>query len=512
MAQLRAIVGARTSTINADKVSHVTQTETGGKYATDNGMEVIGTFQDLGVSATVSPFDRPDLGPWLTERVDDYDVIIWSKVDRAFRSSFDSAAVVKWAQKHKKILVFTDDGLKLNYHNEADPMAAMHSEMFVTMSSMFAQQELHRMTQRANDREAALRYTDRFPKGVPPFGFRVVPHPSGSGKALTRDQGQYQTLHTIAGLLLDGWSLNGIAKWLNDQGVKSNVAKAGDRETRWSVKNATELLTSPKTQGIKTHNGEPVLGEDGLPVVMAEATFSPEMWTQIQTAIAERRASGNRRVHSTSPILGVGFCECGASLTPKTNTYKGKTYTFYRCGRTPGPCKGIGIKAAEAHETLDAVMTKTFGGMRATRRVFVPGSDNSAELETVEKAITRLRRESDLGLIDDEDEYFSRMMGLTERKRELLSTPYRAAGYETVQEEDTYADKYAAADATGRRDILRNAGIRLTLHTEGEPTLTLPEPMADAFGIDELPVSKVLDTGYGRLVGNFVRAGMRGDI
>ena len=115
-----------------------------------------------------------------------------------------------------------------------------------------------------------------------------------------------------------------------------------------------------------------------------------------------------------------------------------------------------------------------------------------------------------MGLIDDEDEYFARMAALTARKRELSATPVRAASWETVEDGETYAEKYAVADDAGRREIMRNASIRLTVHANGEPTIHVPAVLADILGGDDVPV--LLETpGYQRLISNYVRAGMRGD-
>jgi site-specific DNA recombinase len=65
---LRAIVGARVSHLDDDKettrkVSHLAQTEEGERWAQGRGYEVVGRFEDLGISAgKTTPFERPDRG------------------------------------------------------------------------------------------------------------------------------------------------------------------------------------------------------------------------------------------------------------------------------------------------------------------------------------------------------------------------------------------------------------------------------------------------------------------
>jgi hypothetical protein len=78
MAKLRVLVGARVSHVQGpEKISHVVQQEAGAKWAKDHGHDVVGTVEDLGVSASVSPFARDDLGPWLSpEKAHEWDVLM----------------------------------------------------------------------------------------------------------------------------------------------------------------------------------------------------------------------------------------------------------------------------------------------------------------------------------------------------------------------------------------------------------------------------------------------------
>jgi hypothetical protein len=72
-AEVRAIVGARVSSVQGDeKTSHITQPSKGDAYAESQDWTVVGRFEDLDVSAIkLSPWERPDLKEWLTDRADD---------------------------------------------------------------------------------------------------------------------------------------------------------------------------------------------------------------------------------------------------------------------------------------------------------------------------------------------------------------------------------------------------------------------------------------------------------
>jgi site-specific DNA recombinase len=64
-------------------------------YAKLHDHEVVGVAEDLDVSGAVSPFDRPQLGPWL-KRPDDWDGLIVAKYDRLTRSLLDFLVLYKW--------------------------------------------------------------------------------------------------------------------------------------------------------------------------------------------------------------------------------------------------------------------------------------------------------------------------------------------------------------------------------------------------------------------------------
>ena len=100
--KLRAVVGRRVSPLDDDKdntrkVSHLAQTEDGERWAKAHGYEIVGRFEDLGISAgKTTPFERPDLGKWLApDRLHEFDVLVFAKIDRAFRSTIDCVEFAK---------------------------------------------------------------------------------------------------------------------------------------------------------------------------------------------------------------------------------------------------------------------------------------------------------------------------------------------------------------------------------------------------------------------------------
>jgi DNA invertase Pin-like site-specific DNA recombinase len=493
--QLRALVGARVSHVSGlQKVSHIAQQETGLKWVAEHGHTVVGTIQDLGVSASVSPFERPDLGPWLADdKQHEWQVLVFSKLDRLFRSTRDCVKFAEWAEQHSKLLVFAEDGLTLNYRDDRDKSSidGMMSELFVYLGSFFAELELNRFKTRALDGHRVLRQTDRWASGVAPLGFKVVDHPSGKGKGLATDTEGKNLLYGMAERLLAGWSFIRIAAWLNDSGAQTNmnramiakgkepltkkdrehIANGEDAKARpWTVSTVIDALTSPRTQGLKMHKGQTVLDGDGEPIVLAPPTFEPDQWRQIQTAAALRQLSQRTPSKTSNPMLGVGFCGiCGASLAQQISRRKTKAgvvvHRYYRCGRTPLNCKGVTVRADIGDELLEQTFLEQWGDTKVTRKVFVAGEDRSDELEQVNATIDRLRRESDAGLLttsEDERIWMERLKAQTARRDELASIPYRAAAWVEEETDQTYREVWPDSD---HRQLLIDKGIRFVLNS-----------------------------------------------
>jgi|GEM_PF-6284610 len=488
--QLRALVGARVSHLddakdNTRKVSHLAQTEEGARWAEAQGYAVVGTFEDLGVSAgKTTPFERPDLGQWLQpERLHEWDVLVFSKIDRAFRSTVDCIEFAKWTKSNGKILAFSGDGVVLDYlHPGKDSLDQMMSEFFIYVGSFFAAIELARFKTRATDRLDYLRMTDRVSHGVPPLGFRTVPHPSGAGKSLERDPHGYALLHQIKTKLVDEHgSLTSVTRWLNDSGKTTNIGKTRSG-SKWSVTSLKRVLTSQRTQGLrvmavyepapteknpdhKKRAGEKlVLDSAGEPIRMAEPTFSEEDWDLIQAALAKRMVSGKRRAVTPNPMAGIGFCQCGAALClHRRKSSSGKVHVYVRCGASPSTCRGAKT-LDEIERMLEVSFLRAHGDKQMMRRVFTPGEDRSRELAQTEQSLERLRWESDNGLIDDEQLYRSRLSSLSARRKALVAETVVPPKWDMVGTGKTYRELWADPE-TDRREVLRDAGVQLVMHS-----------------------------------------------
>lgn len=482
--QIRAVIGARVSSYDDEgQVSPYVQYGAGERYVQRQGWQVVGHFQDLDVSASIAPWDRPDLGPWLSTRAHEWDAMVFAKVDRLIRSSKDCADIAHWAEQNKKILAFTDDGICLNFREDADSFSTMMSKIFLMLASLFAEMELKRIRSRIKDAQAYLRTKDRWKGGLPPFGYEIIPHPEG-GKTLRIDPFTADIVRTAAGMVIEGKSLWEVADTFNAKGIPTPTTygkgKAGSRsrETRetkgtWVSEQVGRILRNQACLGLKMMgrgtNRRLVRGENGLPVRIADPLFTDEEWAALQAALNQRSVS-RERSHNAAPLLGIVYCKsCGERLykhSSKPNGPESKEYVYYRCIRTATKpkCNGYTFKADQLQSFLDDQITQDLADIPVTRRVFVPGEDHTKELEQVKKALSDIRSEFDLGLYDykgGDEEYKERVTNLVAQRKILEELPQREDGWYEEETGETYAEAYKRAGTDERRAMLLSADVRL---------------------------------------------------
>lgn len=485
MSTIRAVVGARVSVVKGDdKLSHLAQRDEGDDDARKEGWGVVGHFEDLDVSAgEFSPWDRPDLGGWLRQP-DEWDALIFNKVDRAFRSNKDCADLADWAKRNKKILRFTADGLTLNYmvepKNPAEQMQLSMAEMFVQLSAIFAQMELNRIKGRAMSTHEYLRGTNRWPAGVPPYGYMVVDRPGG-GKMLEVDPVSSEIVRKIGQWILTGDTMIKIADRLNEQGILTPArynrkravgdtrSKNPDKEVFWTQSQVGQVIRNEALLGYKMvgqgPHRRPATGDNGMPIMMAQPVVTDEEWNRIQMALSERSIKRERRSNA-SPLLGLVYCEsCGNRMYRDLRKNKsGFVSDRYACCRNGArkACPGYAARTDVLQARIDELVHDVLSSRQVMKEEFKPGEDHTAQLSRVEKQIDRLLKAQMKGYWDEKEEEFDRIMtGLLGEKKVLAALPQRKDEWVPVPTGETYAEAYLRLDEEGRRRLLMEAGVKL---------------------------------------------------
>lgn len=107
MLRMRLLAVVRLSDLTDDSTSPERQRTRITTYAKLHDHEVVGLAEDLDVSGAVSPFDRPQLGPWLMRLVEWGDLVI-AKYDRLTRSLLDFLMLYEWLRDRGKTLIWID--------------------------------------------------------------------------------------------------------------------------------------------------------------------------------------------------------------------------------------------------------------------------------------------------------------------------------------------------------------------------------------------------------------------
>ena len=125
--------------------------------------------EDTDVSGAVSPFDRPGLGPWLTEPalVARWDTLMVAKRNRLTRSVRDFGDLLEWCKENKKNIVSLDGEV-----NTDTSTGWLHVQIIMT----FAEFERRRMSERRAEAAQKLHRRGRLQRRrQPAVGVRQSP-------------------------------------------------------------------------------------------------------------------------------------------------------------------------------------------------------------------------------------------------------------------------------------------------------------------------------------------------
>jgi DNA invertase Pin-like site-specific DNA recombinase len=194
-----------------------------------HGLDVPERFADLGVSGSVPMADRP-AGARLLATVQRGDMVIASKMDRAFRDAGDALNVAKALEKQGVRLVLRDVS--------ADPINGNGvGKLVFTLLAAVAEMERDRIRERMMDGRAGKVARGGHGGGEAPYGWRIV----GSGREAMRerDEAEQAVITKAKALQAAGMSYTKIAATLG------NVSRAGTPLTVASVSRMLAAAIEP---------------------------------------------------------------------------------------------------------------------------------------------------------------------------------------------------------------------------------------------------------------------------
>ncbi|MFC7938144.1 recombinase family protein [Streptomyces sp. NPDC057387] len=478
---LRVVGAIRLSRYHDATTSPEVQEEMITLAANRIGGALVGWAKDIDVSALkTSPWEREELSYWL-ERPDEWDVLIWQRMDRAVRSMADMANLGRFAKQHGKRLVFASgpggDMLELDF-------GSAMSELIMLILAFAAQLEGQTIVERNQGAAARLQSLGRWAGGPVPYGFAPErkTFPDGNeGWWLGEHKETADIRRAAIARAIAGKSFSEITDWLNSSGAvtpTNHRARLAERDedpsSLWMSTTVRSMLMSALNRGhLVTREGATVRNADGSPVLQGVALINDDTWYQLQEALKKRAVEALQapRRRDAHELLGILTCHwCSANMHTASRTEHDGTQTAqFRCNSAhhgkdaPKPT----ITRATTVAWVHAEFVRRFGFMRRTQIVRTPGVDHRPEIAELEANLEELGGRLPMMRGAAADVVAGQMNGIAERLETLRKAPFEPPRIQEVQLDTTWGDAFNEASDEERRQIMLDMHIRVTV---GPPT------------------------------------------
>lgn len=463
---MKLVQAARLSRLTDSTTSMDKQDNESGRYADAYGHEIVGTAADTDVSGDVPPWDRPELGPWLTdpEKIGQYDGIIAAHLDRLSRSTIDFMRLLQWAEEHGKTIITIQPQVDFS-----TPVGKLIGYII----SWLAEQELAAIKRRTQGTFAWLR-DNGYLTGKCPFGFRVkeIQVEGKIRKIIELDPETAPIVHEMVDKYLSGSTFNEICGWLDKKGIPPQ------QNSHWKQQSITQIFRNPVLIGRFESKGQIVRGADGLPLQRCEPILDMGTWKQLQDKLDAHPRSGVSTPRDTAMLVGVLFCEnCQGAMYHMSQTQKKKSgkqyeYKYYRCHgtqRDPSKCRNM-IHANVVEQAVNDSFIETFGYLPMVEKRVIPGSGHEQRLADIGQAIAELANECYVRGSITEDDYERMRAELKAERNHLASLPAEPDKVEYVPTGITWGEHWDALDKDEKRAFLRGKGVKVFAQSrKGEP-------------------------------------------
>lgn len=357
-----AAVYTRLSKDREGQTSTARQESEAKEWAARNGLEVVETYSDAGLSGFRPDVVRPGFEEALAalEAGKFGTLVVW-KLDRLTRRGMGKVGeVLDRLEATGGRIVSVMDGVD---------SSTSSGRLIIAVLSELARAESENMSTRTRSALRARKAAGRWMGGRPPYGFRVTAKalkagnnpasfhidPEAEPGRLVVDPATGPVLRGILDRLLAGDTTYEVAQWLNADGVP------GPRGGKWAAPQIWSMSRSPVLVGqLPDGRGAtvPARGTDGEPVTIGEPIMTLHERSSLMAAYAARSATRGgkrrgigRRGHYV--LTGLIRCsECGARMS-------GGAGRSYVCNamKVGQRCPGNVVKAeaAEAVVVRDAL-------------------------------------------------------------------------------------------------------------------------------------------------------------
>lgn len=465
----RALVVVRLSRVTDETTSPLRQREACLELCEQRGYEVIGTAEDLDISAgKTSPFDRPQLGDWLTNRRGEFDVLVTFRMDRIVRRLLDLADLIRWCQSNSVSLVSaTETFLDLD---------SAFGDIIALLVAKVAEMELAAISERNRSAAQHNMRQGKYRGGPPPWGY-TTEKVDGDWR-FVQDEEQVTVINEVVRRVLDGEPLRQVAADLTDRAVltpRDRVNQLKGRPIhgyRWHSAKLREMLTSKSLLGhAVTANGS-IRNDDGSPIIRATPILERDVFEQVQVELAGRENRKEPTKRSSSLLLRVLYCGVCGKPAYKLKGGKGRQ-DRYRCASAQykSTCGNGMVLVADANEVLtDAVMFE-LGDKYRRDRVWDAGSDYAAELAEIDDTLADLTDQLGTGAFRkgtrQRERLDARIADLAERQAQLAAQATRPAGWTWVPTTELFKDWWKSQTVEQLNMWLRSMDIQMWWNHQG---------------------------------------------
>ena len=475
-----------------------TQDQQSAEWTQQQGHVVVDVTKDRNISGAVPPWERPELGPWLTDptKLVQYDGIVAHDVSRLSREYFDLAWLRKWAeQNNKKLYVIKE---RLRWPDNRD------GTLWVVAAER-AYEERKDIIERVSRELGALREAGKL-VGRPSFGYTSVGDKYDHHLVPTNDGRKYVPL--IYQCCIKGWSLKKIADWLNAEGVKpvSGV---------WWPKSLSSLIKNPVYRGhrcqeeivppdeVEERDGKVIRYRYGSAWVehprvrygktihRCESLVDAAIWKRANDALTNRRKGSHVAVDPENramiaEALNCPFCEDSPMYRHRAPS-SARVLFYYRCAGRGSERQSCGnmVRLELVDAAVNDIMASTFD-VPVMRHEIVFGNEAEIEAE-LERINFELQQLGSRRLPwDEEDRQRARLRAEHES---VANTTVIEDRVELVETDDTYLELWERLSVPERGPWLAEQGFRITARKErvtvsqgsvsASVELKEPEPIRD---------------------------------
>lgn len=487
----RALIVVRLSRVTDATTSPERQLKTCRDLCRQRGYKVVGVAEDLDVSAgSTSPFDRPQLGDWLTNRLGEFDVLVVYRMDRIVRRLLDLADLIRWCQEHYVALVSASEAFL--------DLTSPFGDIIALLVAKVAEMELAAISDR---NASAFRHNFRAGKyrgGMPPWGYLPQKDETGTWR-LVQDPEQVKVINEVAARVLEGEPLRAVAHDLTARNVltpRDRFAQAQGRAVKgyeWHSGPLKRSLTSQTllgyvmsreslldaqgrpqrdSKGKKAFGPEAVVrNEDGSPVVRAEPIITRDVFDRLAVELADRENRKEPTKRTTGLLLRIVHCgTCGRpAYRLKGGTGRAPRY---RCSSAQyrEHCGNKSIPMDYADEVVERILLGMLEESERLERVWDSGSDHSTKLAEIDAALTDLVDLLGTGEFKagtpQRRRLNNRITELAARQEELSQQTVKPAWWTWEPTGEKFGDWWERQDTTGRNVWLRSMKIRLEFENE----------------------------------------------